>query len=309
MIKRIPETLLFMLAVIIASSVGAQSPALMSGLQVIEEVQRRHYLDVSIYEELSMIMTDHLGNRDTRSMRRYISTDASGNMKYLLVLDTPLEMHGAALLANRTAAGDQETIIYLPAFGEAIRAVQRHGDVNTLLGMDFSLEDLSWERPVDYQYVRRENEKMGNSDYIVVDVFEANAAILSAIPLKRHYVHEQGFYVMRTEYFDKLGRIFKRQTLHDIKQQDQTMWSAGMILMENLRDNHNTLIKVNRRVVSTDYVPDDVFTMQWLYQNQPPLQIEDPAVGIFEINLQDHRQPVFYSSRQLDNRWECMDRC
>jgi len=175
--------------------------------------------------------------------------------------------------------------------------------------MDFSLEDLSWEFPADYQYVRRENEKTGDSDYIVIDVFEANAATLSEMPMKRHYIHEQGFYIMRTDYFDKLGRIFKRQTLHDIQQQDQTMWSAGMILMKNFRDNHNTLIKVNRRVVSTDYVPDEVFTMQWLFQNQPPLQIKDPAEGVLEISLSDHRQLVFYSNKQRDNPWECADQC
>ena len=35
--------------------------------------------------------------------------------------------------------------------------------------------------------------------------------------------------------------------------------SAGLSVMENLRDNRRSLLKIERRVHSRDYVPVDVF--------------------------------------------------
>jgi len=295
--------------VITASAVVAQSQDSMSGSQIIEEMQRRHFLDVSVYEELSMILTDSLGNRDIRNLRRYSKADDQGNLKYLLLLDTPVDIHGAALLADRSATGNQDILIYLPAYGESIHYVHRAGDDNTVLGMDFSLEDLSWELTTDYQYLRRENERVGDADYLVIDVFAAEVDSLTAVPLKRHFVHQQGYFLMRTEYFDKKGRLTRQQTLHDIRKHDNSRWSAGMIVMEDLRERHSTLIKINRRIVSADYVPDEVFSVRWLYQNQPPLQNEDSTDDVFNIDQDHDPQMAFIEHRPPEMFQKCIYPC
>ena len=46
------------------------------------------------------------------------------------------------------------------------------------------------------------------------------------------------------------------------------MWRANMMLMENMKTRHQTLIKIERRVFSRDYVPESLFTLQWLIDNQ-----------------------------------------
>jgi len=57
-----------------------------------------------------------------------------------------------------------------------------------------------------------------------------------------------------------------------------------MILMENVKERHKTLIKINRRVFSHHYVPADIFTTEWLLENrhvmrpeQRHLQKNDPS--------------------------------
>jgi hypothetical protein len=42
------------------------------------------------------------------------------------------------------------------------------------------------------------------------------------------------------------------------------MWRADMILMENFKEHHKTLIKIDRRIFSHDYVPPEMFTYAWL---------------------------------------------
>jgi hypothetical protein len=41
-----------------------------------------------------------------------------------------------------------------------------------------------------------------------------------------------------------------------------------MALMENPRERHETLIKIDRRVISRDYVPPELFTAAWLLENR-----------------------------------------
>jgi len=42
------------------------------------------------------------------------------------------------------------------------------------------------------------------------------------------------------------------------------MWRANMILMEDHRERHKTLIKIDKRVFSQDYVPAELFTPEQL---------------------------------------------
>jgi len=55
-----------------------------------------------------------------------------------------------------------------------------------------------------------------------------------------------------------------------------------MILMENMKDQHQSLIKTSRRIFSHDYVPLEIFTAEWLYENYPYIEpteeidIDDP---------------------------------
>jgi hypothetical protein len=46
------------------------------------------------------------------------------------------------------------------------------------------------------------------------------------------------------------------------------MWRANMILMENYKGRHKTLLKINQRVFSHDYVPPEIFTAAWLLENR-----------------------------------------
>jgi hypothetical protein len=70
-----------------------------------------------------------------------------------------------------------------------------------------------------------------------------------------------------------------------------------MALMENHRERHETLIKTDRRVISRDYVPPEIFTPAWLlenrhiqstekrfFQEEPPLPRELDEAGSLREN-------------------------
>jgi hypothetical protein len=217
-----------------------------------------------------MILIDTAGNRNVRKMRRFSRVEQDTTVKYLLIFDHPAEVRGVAMLAIRHPSGRIESKIYLPAFGKELKSTSEESRGNHFLGTDFAIEDLTAEVLSDFRYVRKADDKIGKVLYFVVDAFPKDSEIERATGygLRRHFIRQDNFYIVRTDYYDPRGRFLKCRTRHDLKMLDGTMWRANMILMENWKEQHKTLIKINQRVFSRDYVPPEMFTPEWLLENR-----------------------------------------
>jgi hypothetical protein len=70
--------------------------------------------------------------------------------------------------------------------------------------------------------------------------------------------------------------------------------------MEDFQRRHSTLIKINKRIISEDYVPEKVFTTNWLFENKPPLEIvpaedEELESELIDVNAGDPERLLFIS--------------
>jgi len=262
-----------------------------TGLEIMQEVQKRHQQFAFIYEEQSMVMIDRNGDRDTRKLKRYSRVEDDGTVKFLLVFDSPEEINGVALLASRDASGKTKKYVYLPAFGEQLIESMSSGLDGKFLGTDFSIESITGEVLDDYIYVRRPDKKVNNVKYYVVDVyrmedgFTENMLPTNKQAIRRHSISKNNFYITKTEYLDKQGKVYKKQTHHDLRPVDGRMWRADMILMEDSKEQHRSLIKIDRRVFSRDYVSEDIFTADWLFKNHP--FVSTPDFDDEEVHLED----------------------
>ena len=234
--------------------------------------------------EQVMVLIDSGGNRDTRKLRRYSRLDSAESGRYLLLFDNPPEVRGVGLLTSIEPAGKIQAGIFLPAYGPRLLESIGQNQSETFLGTDFSVNDLLPEPLDKYQFRRQQDERSDGTDYYVLDVFDKQASPDTDFAIKRHYVRKDNFYITRTDSFDKHGRLRKRQTHHDLKPLGDDMWRADMILMEDLKANHQTLIKIVRRIFSRDYVPEELFTLDWLINNQhmPPPEVLQPSSGLNE---------------------------
>ena len=284
------------LLILTASSLHAQEHSDVTldeatGLEIMQEVYSRHQQFAFIYEEQSMVMIDRNGDRDTRKLKRYSRVEDDGTVKFLLVFDSPEEIKGVALLASRDASGKTKKYVYLPAFGEQLMESMSSGLDEKFLGTDFSIESITGEVLDDYIYVRRPDKKVNNVKYYVVDVyrmedgFTENMLPTNKQAIRRHSISKNNFYITKTEYLDKQGKVYKKQTHHDLRQVDGRMWRADMILMEDSKEQHRSLIKIDRRVFSRDYVSEDIFTADWLFKNHP--FVSTPDFDDEEVHLED----------------------
>ncbi|MFC1516128.1 outer membrane lipoprotein-sorting protein [Thermodesulfobacteriota bacterium] len=240
------------------------------GRRIMEEVLKRHELYPYVFEEQSMILIDSAGNRDVRKVRRFSRIEEDGTVKYLLIFDNPAEIRGVALLAIRHHTGQVDSHIYLPAFGSEMISTAGNRRGGHFLGTDFAIEDLTVEVLSDFRYIRGTDHEIDKIPYFVIEAFPINVEVerSTGYGLRRHFIRQDNFFIVRTDYYDPRGRFLKQRTHHDLKRVDGDMWRNNMILMENHKEQHKSLIKVDRRVFSRDYVPPEMFTPEWLLENR-----------------------------------------
>jgi len=237
-----------------------------SGEQLIREASRHLDQFPYVFEKQTMIMTDAQGNQDVREVRRYSRIEPDGSAKFLLLFDTPTDVRGTALLGRYSESEKFKSSIYLPALGQLIDLKTENSHASLILGTDFSIDNLISERLGDYVYRRLSNRRVGESDYYVVD---ATPAIKQSSDTSRrqHLIRPDNMFIVQTDFFDRRGRLYKRISHHDLRRLNGTIWYSNMVLMENFRADHKTLLKTQRRVFSNDYVPPEIFTMEWLLKN------------------------------------------
>jgi hypothetical protein len=247
---------------------SAANDNLLTARTILEEAFRRHEMFPYVFEEQTLILIDRYGRRDMREVRRFSRISADGTVRFLLTFDNPPEIRGVAMLVVDNPTGEKSARVYLPANGE--RILRLRGEGGDFLGTDFSVADLIPERLSDHRYERREDQKVGEIDCFVIDAFPdgATANSITGCAFRRHFVRQDIFFIIRTDYHDRQGRLFKSQSRHDLKHLGKEMWSPNMILMKNLLNPHQTLIKIHRRVFSQAYVPLEIFTASWLLENR-----------------------------------------
>jgi len=215
------------------------------------------------------VLEDRDGARETRVLRRFSRVEEDGTARMLLLFDAPREVEGVALLATRDRDRHLDVSVYLPALRSELIGSDSSGATTNFLGTDFTIENLVGEILDEYRYVRRRTRDEAGVPHHQVDVFARDDDPVTARPLRRHHIRADNLYIARSDHFDALGRLVKRQTAHDLRAVDGTMWRGNMILMENLQAHHSTLLRIERRVFSRDYVPAEMFTAGWIIANHP----------------------------------------
>ncbi|CAM9798076.1 unnamed protein product [Phaeothamnion confervicola] len=230
------------LAVLACLCVSAQAQ---TGRELVEESLRRQAPPPSVYEERVLLLIDSLGQHTVRTARYYSRLDSAG-LRRLMVIDTPRELRGIRLYVSRDAGGGARN-------GPAASS--------PVFGSDYTVADFEGEQPQDFNYEREDNQELDRVTHLVVRATPRDEAVARATGygVRRIYLRKDNLFVSRIDCLDRQGRIAKRLTFKDPRPDDTGAWRPGMTLTEDLREDRRTLLKVERRVHSADYVPAGVF--------------------------------------------------
>jgi hypothetical protein len=184
------------------------------------------------------------------------------------------------VLLTRDAGGATRGEVHLPALGGPLALPAGTAGALPLAGSDFRIADLLAEVPGDFTYAREADLEIDRSMHYVVLATPVKGAVQrTGAPARRHFVRKSDHFVVRTDYLDLQGLPARRQSFRDPKQVEPGVWRANMILMEDFGERHRTLLKVERRVFSSDYVPAGIFSRQWLVEGRHLLIGGDAPFG------------------------------
>lgn len=252
---------LILIAGLIATD-GMHSPAAaqeLSGRQILDQAAERHERDFE-REVQKMTLIDKSKTKKERELRRY-ARRTDGNYRYLLVFHSPSGVKGSALLTwqNKNKADDQW--LYLPAMGDKMKRIAEGGRKNYFMGTDYTYEDLVSESRDKFEYKRLPDETIEGVAYYVVESMAVEPTLKkeTGYGSRKLWVRKDTFFIARTDYFDKRGKLIKRQTTDKLSAVDGTTWRAAFSRMENFQENHTTEIEVVGREMTEAVVKPDIF--------------------------------------------------
>jgi hypothetical protein len=206
---------------------------------------KRHAPAPYVYEEQTLVLSGPGRRYSVRTLKHYVRRDSSGT-KNLLVVTTPVDAYGMSLFVERDPGG-----------------VGRRGakPSSSVLGSDFVVSDLEDEQTDEFHYEMMPDQNVEQLRHFVIRAVPVDNARMTMTGATERliFLREDNLFVSRIDYHDAQGKLARRQSFRDPIVDDSGTWRANMILMENFRDGQRTLLKVDRRVHSPDYVPLSVF--------------------------------------------------
>ena len=216
-----------------------------TGRELIEDSLQRYATPPNAYEEHAIVITDRQGQHSVRTLRYYAQRNDRSTRK-LRILETPSELKGAAIQIERdtqdgTRRGPSPTTV--------------------VFGTNFLVADLDEEQSGDFVYERDGDTDLERVPHFVLRAQPAQPSVVRATSYyeRQLFLRKDNLFLSRIDYLDRDGRPARRLSYRAPRPDEFGTWRATMMLMEDLRDGRRTLLKIERRVHSPDYIPAGIF--------------------------------------------------
>lgn len=197
---------------------------------------------------------------------KLVSAGAVDEMR-LIRFHTPPDIQGSGVLTVENPDRDNDQWIYLPAYHTTRRvASANRGD--RYMGTDFLYEDIMRERVEEYAYRAAGTETVDGVPCLIIEATPAAERLAreSAYSKKRIWVDTARDVILKVDFFNRDGRLFKHLTVtRTEKVGDRYRWRA--VRMQDLDRQHETTVEYRDRRIGAG-VPKNYFTEAYLKRGQ-----------------------------------------
>jgi hypothetical protein len=212
--------------------------------------------------KIAMVLQDKAG--DTRERALEIHTKDFGELlKTYIEFTAPADIKGTKFLSWENATGDDTQYLYLAELGRARRIVSSQKNLR-FVNTDFTYEDVQRRRP------EKDSHRLIKEE----EYCKLNCAVIESLPKESSnsqytkrisWVDKKSLLVVKTEFYDQRGQLSKVFKVKKIGKKSE-IWTALETLMEDLRENHKTLMTVEE-VNYNQGLSDEIFTLRKLEEN------------------------------------------
>lgn len=236
--------------------------AAMEGTQIARKVIDRDEGQDST-AKIRMLLINKKGGKRFRSLIS-VAKKYEDVSKFYMRFESPADIKGTAFLTWENKDGADEQFLYMPALRRVRRIVSSQKS-SAFVNTDYTYEDLQTRKvELDHHRVLRE-EKAGKYDCWVLESIPKNKKD-SQYSKRVSWVIKEMYLPIKTEFYDKRGRLQKVLTGKKIKRIDG-IWTILDAEMKNLKKKHRTLMKTDEIQYNTN-VPDEIFTTGYMKFSQ-----------------------------------------
>jgi len=218
-----------------------------------EVIQKEKQLQSTLTEQSHelMLLIDEDGTKEKRELKRYIKKNKLTNLRdALITFIKPVDINGVALLEKQYKKGEEIQWLYIPEL-KKLQRIAKGSKKNYFMGTDFTYEDLSPIKIDNYTYklIKKEPLQVSQSDKL------ENCYVIEMIPTQKFapntnygkkilWITTNHFYTKKIEFYNKNNKLIKTQIAWDFINPTGTVYRPIKIKVDNLEENHKTLVKV-----------------------------------------------------------------
>lgn len=233
---------LFTATILVTAPLSAQQPSAEQILTKFESV-----INAPKDQDLraKLVLIDSKGNEKERT----ITMLQKGADKRLVRFLTPADQRGIGFLG----LPNDVQYIYLPAF-KKVRRIASHVKNQSFAGTDFTYDDMG-----TFTYSDDYNPKLAETtaEHYVLELTPKEGKKKDYGKLKI-LVRKDIFYPVKTEFYDKAGKLWKVMERRNIESINK-YWVSKEVEMKDLKDEHSTKMILSE-IKFDSKLSDDVFT-------------------------------------------------
>jgi hypothetical protein len=262
-VSAIRSSRLVLIAAVASAALGGAALA-QSGLDVMKEQARRHQAR-SEETRSKVTLIDPSGREKERELMTVSQRGDDGLSKMLLKFLAPADIRNTGLLTWEQAGDkDDDQWLFLPAT-KATNRIASSSKKNAFMNTDLAYEDLRPENLDAHTYtVLREEDVDGQACWVIEAVPSTDKEKGESGYKKRvFWVRKDVYMTVRTEFYNRSDKLFKRATFSDLASAGGELWRAKTVRVETLDRKSATVWTVVDQKVN-QAVDENLLTQQGL---------------------------------------------
>ncbi|WP_052417350.1 outer membrane lipoprotein-sorting protein [Cellvibrio mixtus] len=164
----------------------------------------------------------------------------------LMLILEPVAEYGIGILQYDyvESGADSDQWMYLPELDQ-VKRIASSNDApkkGSLFGSEFSLEDMERQKLNEYTYKIIGKETINGEELVKVEHVPTKARAPKSNYAKRiQWIDEARLLVIKEEYYELSGELFKVKTSSDLVESDD-IWTAKKVMMRNLKTRRVSML-------------------------------------------------------------------
>jgi outer membrane lipoprotein-sorting protein len=214
--------------------------------------------------KLTLTLISPKGTERKREMEIWSYTDPkTDETKMLIIFVEPPDIRGTKFLIHEHKNRDDDMWFYLPALRK-VKRIAAGGKAGSFMGSDFSNYDIGGGEYEDWSYKLLGDTLMKGVSLWIIESSPRSPEVVKKSGYSKviKWVRKDNYIVVRSDYYDRAGELFKRIEVSEIKEIGGILFETRMIAT-NLDSGHKSEFRFREIEINTGLSPD-IFTLRSL---------------------------------------------